>query len=214
MSRKNLIEDIYHNLRARILTEKIYPGQKISEITLAGEYECSRTPVREALKRLEDDGLVIIKPKSGTYVKNETAKDFIELMQVRGSLESLAFHLALEKVAARDINQLEKIIGNLDRLIAEEPINMMEFARLHYDFHYTLIKLSGNDLLLRHFERLNLRSSHMFYEMMDKNRAVNTQNEHKIIIRMLKNNDKSGIDFIRNHLDRKIKRFLDSGNSV
>ncbi|RKX86167.1 MAG: GntR family transcriptional regulator, partial [Spirochaetes bacterium] len=78
MSRKNLIEDIYHNLRTRILTEKIYPGQKISEITLAGEYECSRTPVREALKRLEDDGLVIIKPKSGTYVKNETAKDFIE----------------------------------------------------------------------------------------------------------------------------------------
>ncbi len=211
MTRKNLIEDIYHNLRTRILTEKIYPGQKISEITLASEYLCSRTPVREALKRLEDDGLVIIKPKSGTYVNNETSRDFIELMQVRGSLESLAFHLALENVAARDINQLEKTIGSLDKLIAEEPIDMMEFARLHYDFHYSLIKLSGNSLLLRHFERLNLRSSHMFYEMMDKNRAVNTQKEHKLIIELLKNKDESGTGFIENHLQRKIKRFLDKG---
>lgn len=212
MTRKNLIEDIYHNLRTRILTEKIYPGQKISEITLASEYQCSRTPVREALKRLEDDGLVIIKPKSGTYIKNETTRDFIELMQVRGSLERLAFHLALENVTARDINQLEKIIGDLDKLIADEPIDMMHFARLHYDFHYTMIELSGNNLLQRHFERLNLKSSHMFYEMMDKKRAENTQKEHRLIIELLKNKDESGAGFIENHLQRKIKRFLDKGS--
>ena len=208
MARKNLIEDIYQDLRTKILTETIYPGQKISEITLAEEYKCSRTPIRETLKRLEDDGLVVIKPKSGTYVMDETPGDIIELMQVRASLERLAFHLALETVTAEDINLLEKKVGELDRLIAYEPIDMMRFARLHYEFHFNIIELSGNTLLVRHFERLNLRSSHMFYQMMDKSRADDTQAEHKKIIHLLKHRDESGTAYIENHLNRKINRFL------
>jgi DNA-binding GntR family transcriptional regulator len=208
MARKNLIENIYQDLKAKILTDTIYPGQKISEIALAAEYECSRTPIRETLKRLEDDGLVVIKPKSGTYVKNETPQDFTELMQVRAALERLAFHLAIEKTADKDILRLEKKINELDSLIAEEPIDMMRFARIHYEFHYTLIELSGNELLLRHFERLNLRSSHMFYQMMDKTLATDTQQEHRKIISLVKNRDSSGSDYIENHLDRKINRYL------
>jgi len=208
MTGKNLITDIYQDLRRKILTETIYPGQKISETALAAEYNCSRTPVRETLKRLEDDGLVVIKPKSGTYVKNETPRDFIELMQLRASLERLAFQLALEKVTPKDINSLEKKLDELDRLTAEEPIDMMRFARTHYEFHYTLMQLSDNTLLLRHFERLNLRSSHMFYQLMDKKRADDTQAEHKMIVTLLKHKDDSGATYVENHLNRKINRFL------
>ena len=209
MVRKNLIENIYQDLRSKILTDTIYPGRKISETALAAEYECSRTPIRETLKRLEDDGLVIIKPKSGTYVKNETPEDFVELMHLRAVLERLAFTLALDKATDKEISRLDKIISDLDNLIADEPIDMMRFARIHYRFHHTLVELSGNSLLLRHFERLNLRSSHMFYQMMDKTLAIITQDEHKKIIELLKNRDGAGADYIENHLERKIKRFLD-----
>jgi len=208
MIRKNLIEDVYQDLRTKILSDKIYPGQKISETTLAAEYNCSRTPVRESLKRLENDGLVVIKPKSGTYVKNETAQDFVELIQVRSSLERLAFQLALERTTSREINHLEKIIYDLDSLISDEPIDMMSFARAHYNFHYSLVRSSGNTLLLRHFERLNLKSSHMFYQMMDKTRAEDTQKEHKKILSLLKNKDNEGITYIEKHLSGKIDRFL------
>jgi len=208
MAAKNLIADIYQDLRTRILTESIHPGQKISETALAENYNCSRTPIRETLKRLEDDGLVIIKPKSGTYVKNETPQDFIELMQVRSSLERLAFKLALESATEKDITRLEKKLIELDALIADEPIDMMRFARIHYDFHYSIMELSGNSLLLRHFERLNLRSSHMFYQMMNKHRAEDTQEEHKKIVALLKHKDESGAAYIENHLNRKINRFI------
>ena len=93
---KNIkIETVYQAIRTKILTD-IYPGgQKLSEIQLAREYEFSRTPIREILQRLQNDGLIVIKPKSGTYVKNETTKEFVELMQVRASLERLAFSLVL-----------------------------------------------------------------------------------------------------------------------
>jgi len=208
MAGKNLIDSIYQDLRTKILSEIIHPGQKISETALAGEYSCSRTPVRETLKRLEDDGLVIIKPKSGTYVKNETSQDFVDLMQVRSSLERLAFHLALGRAGAQDINRLEKKVAELDSLVAEDPIDMMKFARIHYDFHFSLIELSGNKLLMRQFERLNHKSSHMFYQMMDKDRADDTQAEHREIITLLKNKEESGAEYVENHLSRKINRFL------
>ena len=208
MAGKNLIDDIYQNLRERILTEAIHPGQKISEPALAAEYKCSRTPIRETLKRLEDDGLVIIKPKSGTYVKNETPRDFVELMQLRSSLERLAFKLAIENISAKEISRLKKMVEELDRLAAEEPIDMMRFAQIHYNFHFSIVELSGNALLMRYFDRLNLRSSHMFYQLMDKSRADDTQKEHREIINLLEKRDKSGIAYIENHLNRKINRFL------
>ena len=208
MSRTNLIETIYQDLRTRILKEEIYPGQKISETALAGDYECSRTPIRETLKRLENDGLVVIKPKSGTYVKNETQKDFVELMQVRAALERLGFQLAMENVTDRDIQRVEKIKAELDELVADTPIDMMRFAQKHYEFHYTLISVSGNQLLLRQFERLNLRSSHMFYQMMDNRLAHQTQDEHETIIEFLRNRDPAGADFVQSHLQRKIRRYL------
>lgn len=209
--KNNLIDHIYQDLRAKILTDAIHPGQKISEIALASEYDCSRTPIRETLKRLEDEGLVIIKPKSGTYVQNETPRDFTELMQVRAALERLAFTLALENAGERDITKLEKLVREMDDLVAEEPIDMMQFARIHYDFHYQIVMLAGNDLLLRQFERLNLRSSHMFYQIMNRNRADDTQNEHWEIIRYMKERNLEGADFVEGHLERKIRRFLSDG---
>jgi DNA-binding GntR family transcriptional regulator len=206
--KRNLIEDIYEDLRSRILTEKMLPGQKISEITLAEQYECSRTPVREALKRLENDDLIVIKPKSGTYIQNETPQDFVELMQVRASLERLAFQLSLKNAADKEIRKLESIMDSMNGIITNEPIDMMKFATAHYDFHYQLVTMSGNDLLIRQFEKLNLRRSHMFYTMMDKRLAGDTQDEHRKIIQLLKSKDPQGADFVENHLDRKIGRYL------
>jgi DNA-binding GntR family transcriptional regulator len=206
--KRNLIEDIYEDLRSRILTEKMLPGQKISEITLAEQYECSRTPVREALKRLENDDLIVIKPKSGTYIQNETPRDFVELMQVRASLERLAFQLSLKNAADKEIRKLESIMDSMNGIITNEPIDMMKFATAHYDFHYQLVTMSGNDLLIRQFEKLNLRRSHMFYTMMDKRLAGDTQDEHRKIIQLLKSKDLQGADYVENHLDRKIGRYL------
>lgn len=206
--KRNLIEDIYEDLRFRILSEELRPGQKVSEIVLAQNYECSRTPIREAFKRLESDGLIVIKPKSGTYIQNETPKDFVELMQVRAAIERLAFQLAIENLNEKDLRKLESILDTMDSIITIEPIDMMRFANAHYEFHSQLMVLSGNDLLLRQFEKLNLRRSHMFYQLMDHRHANATQDEHRKIINLLKERDPQGAEFVENHLDRKLNRYL------
>jgi DNA-binding GntR family transcriptional regulator len=199
------MKKIYMELRSRILNEILSPGQKISEISLAREFNCSRTPIRDVLKRLELDGLVIIKPKSGTYVKHETMEDLIEIMQVRSSLERLAFRQACSIASESDIYELDKIKKDLDRLSIQEPIDMIEFAQRHYDFHYRIICISGNKLLKKYFERLNLRSSHMFYKYMDKNIALETQTEHQQIVDKMREHDLDGCEFMENLLQKKIE---------
>lgn len=208
MVRNNRIDSIYQDIRLKILTDTFRAGQKLSEIQLSREYECSRTPIREILQRLENDGLIIIKPKSGTYVKNETQKDFNELMQVRASMESLAFSLAIVNPNNRDISKLERIKKEMDVLVDHEPIDMMRFAKIHYQFHLKIVHMSCNSLLIQLFERLNLRSSHMFYAIMDKSLGLDTQKEHQKIIDYLKVKEPEGIRFIKNHLIRKINSTL------
>lgn len=202
------MDDIYQTLRSRILKDTLYPGQKISEISLAKEFNCSRTPIRDVLKRLELDGLVIIKPKSGTYVKQESTNDLIEMLQIRSSLERLAFILACQNAGRKDIAKLEKEKKEMDRLSSQEPIDMMRFAQAHYNFHFQLISISGNKLLESYFERLNLRSSHMFYKAMDLKLAEETQNEHQQIIDHLKERSITGAQFIEDHLQKKIEKLL------
>ncbi len=210
---KNIrLASIYNDIRSKILTDELRPGQKLSELQLARQYDCSRTPVREILKRLENDGLIIIKPKSGTYVKNETQQDFVDLMQVRSSMEHLAFQLAMDRNNDRELQKMETLFKKMNLLIDNDPIDMMKFARLHFLFHLQLICMSGNELLIQMFERLNLRSSHMFYQLMDHEWGINTQYEHECILEYLKEKNPEGAGFITNHLDRKIKRYLSNSN--
>ena len=198
--------EIYSKLRRRILTERYYPGHKLSENTLAEEFGCSRTPIRENFKKLERDGLLVVRPKSGTYVRNETEQDLIELLQVRAYLESLAFRLAIRGISTREVNRIERLKGEMDTTIRAHPIDTMKYAALHYDFHHAIVKASKNDLLLRTFERLNLRYSHVFYRGMDDSAAHVTQDEHAVILRYLKDRNPEGTDFMVTTLFNRLKR--------
>ncbi|HOE76195.1 MAG TPA: GntR family transcriptional regulator, partial [Rectinema sp.] len=83
----NNVEELYSVLRRRILDEYYFAGQKLSENALAKEFECSRTPIREVFKRLEQDGLIVVKPKSGSYVRIYSGKNYLDLIEVRAYLE-------------------------------------------------------------------------------------------------------------------------------
>jgi len=200
---ENGYEHIYQDLRSKILNEVLVANSKLSENNLAREYKCSRTPIREVLKRLENDGFIIIKPKSGTYIRRDTQKELVELVEVRAYLEALAFHLCLNTMTESEYRRLEKIKQEMDNLVEQNPIDIMRFARIHYNFHHVIIKASRNGLLLRYFERLNLKSSYLFYERMDEKTGRITEQEHGKILVYLKNRDLRGIDYMRDHLLRK-----------
>lgn len=201
------VDDIHAMLRKRILEEEYYPGQKLSENALAHEFGCSRTPVREALKRLESERLIEVKPQSGAYVKAVTSIEYTDLLEVRAYLEGLAYRLDLEKATDADLSAMEKLVGRMDRAIEASPIDMQGYADMHYKFHHMLVSIAGNELLLRTFEGLNLRSSHMFLRSMNAESAARTQEEHHRIVNDLRARDPKGEKFAIGHLWRK-KMFL------
>lgn len=199
------VDELYNILRKRILNEKYSPGEKLSETLLGAEFNCSRTPIREVLKRLERDGLIIIQPKSGSYIKTHSDHDNKNLMEVRAYLEGLSVRLLIENGSSTV--PLKKIIADMDAILKKKPVDIILFGERHYEFHHTLALLSGNELCLQVFERLNLRSAMLFYHSMNEKMSEKTQNEHKMILSMIDEGDTKCEKFTIGHLWKIRKNF-------
>ncbi|AEV31020.1 transcriptional regulator [Sphaerochaeta pleomorpha str. Grapes] len=204
---RSLIDTIYQNLKNDILQEKLAKGEKLSENTLAQEFHCSRTPVRESLKRLEQDGFIVIVPHSGSYVKDSTKNEYQQLTEVRAYLEALAIRLDCHnRVSAQ---QLEELLDEMDTIGESGTIDIQLFNTLHYRFHYNLVHLANNQLLDQMWGRLNLNESVlMSYQGLSKAGIKKTQTEHRRLIQAIKNgNAKDGEKCMLLHLWRKREQF-------
>ncbi len=113
-----LIDTIYDTTGPDSKRITLWGGTKLSENTLAATFACSRTPVREALKRLDQDGFVVTIAHSGTYVKDLTMQEYQHLTEVRAYLEALAIRSACEQHAGA--TALEHILDTMDGLIEEK----------------------------------------------------------------------------------------------
>jgi DNA-binding GntR family transcriptional regulator len=151
--RRNLGSDVYSVLWDRILSRDLFPGEKLSDLRLSEELGVSRTPVREALHRLVQDGVVIYSPNRGFFVASFSGDDIGEIFDLRAVLEALA----LRTLAARlQPSEYEWARGELER--AEKLINGAEtdeerleaatvFLEVDQGFHQWLIEGSGNQRL-------------------------------------------------------------------
>ena len=93
-----LREIVYEELKREILVGEIAPGTRMMEIELADEMGVSRTPVREAIRKLEKEGLVTIEPRKGAYASDVSIKDMVDVLEVREDLEAMAAALAAQTV--------------------------------------------------------------------------------------------------------------------
>ena len=104
-----LREIVYEQLKMQILRGKIVPGTRMMEVELADEMGVSRTPVREAIRKLEKEGLVTIEPRKGAYASDISLKDMVDTLEVREDLEGLAAALAAERMTDEQIQELTEI---------------------------------------------------------------------------------------------------------
>lgn len=201
--RTAVIDQIYDDIRDKILKNEYIPGSKLSENSLSTDYNCSRTPVREAIKRLEQDGFVTVLPQSGSYVKELTLKDYQHIAEVRTYLESLAFRLNCENKV--DVAPFCAILDEMDKCDMDSPQEVMTFSDLHFQFHLEMVKASGNEVLYTTFSRLNLNTnSLLFYQKLSNQGKIQTQNEHRKILQYLSECDAvKGEKFMFAHLWRK-----------
>jgi DNA-binding GntR family transcriptional regulator len=140
-SRRSAADVVYQKIKDEIVMAQLEPGALVDEISLAGRFHVSRTPIREALRRLEQDGLVTTIPRRGTLVRRPTLQDIIEIDQIRVLLEPAAAHLAAGRVNA---DALERIAGELQRLQDSHQIDLAQFLETDWQLHELVLTASGN----------------------------------------------------------------------
>jgi DNA-binding GntR family transcriptional regulator len=162
---QTLREQIADSLREALVNGQLKPGQRVQEIEIASQYKTSRTPVREALRQLEAEGFVQIRPRRGAVVAPITAKDIREFYELKGLLESYAAERAVANITDDEIDRLEELNSELKRLY-----EMNEVARMvdvHNEFHEVFVRACGNERLaaliknlVNQYQRFRIALSH------------------------------------------------------
>lgn len=142
-SYKPLREIVLEALREAIVNGVLIPGERLMEIQLAEEMGVSRTPVREAIRKLELEGFVVMIPRKGAYVAGVSFKDVKDVFEIRAALEGLAAGLAAEKITQEEIEQMERALH-----YEREPDSLEEMVQSDTDFHALLYKASRNERLI------------------------------------------------------------------
>lgn len=146
-------------LRDMILSGRLRPGERVSELQAVEITGVSRTPVRMALVRLEDEGLLQAIPSGGFTVKTFSERDILDSIELRGTLEGLAARFAAERGAsARHLEPLKECLTDLDRLVRRDPVSVEAFSTyvtMNARFHALLTELSGSTPVSREIERIS-----------------------------------------------------------
>lgn len=150
---KLLSEDIADSIKTAIIRGKFKPGEKISEGELAESMGISRTPLREAFRKLENEGFIKIIPRKGAVVAQIDAEEAINLYEIKSTLEGLAARLAAANMKEKDIARLEKVNDELKELIDKNDLE--SFYRVHTRFHEGFVRLCTNKRLIQMISNLN-----------------------------------------------------------
>lgn len=206
----DLKEKIYLDLREKILSEEIKPGEWIVERKLTEVYGVSRTPIREVLRMLMEDGLIELNGKKGYTVRKLTLEDFVEIYTAREAIEGAAARLACRNRNEELIQKLQKLKQELELVdIDSDPAKGVALGR---QLHDLLIEYSGNRILKRFYEKLRLLTN------MTRNitkRSVDiekkSRDEHiQIIEAVVKGDETEAEDLLRKHLRRTLSSVIET----
>jgi DNA-binding GntR family transcriptional regulator len=156
-----LADQVYQNLSQAILTRQIKPGQHLVEQPLADQLSVSRVSIREAIRRLAQDGLVEIIPSKGSYVVSLTSDDVKEIYQLRSALECIALKEIMTNLNKNILVPLDKIVTQM--IFLEKKEDRLQGASLDNQFHRTLMNLSGLQRTIRIWEQMSTQITMVIY---------------------------------------------------
>ena len=200
MSTNNLSDLAYKHLSDKLLNGQLTPGQKISEPALAKQLGISRTPVREAIQRLQNEGLLQQVPSSGTYVAQTNRVPLIETYEIRLALETMAVRKVAERIRPRDLPKLKKCCDQMKSIIntmQKKKIDgiegdlLVKFLSADMDFHLTIMKLAGNRTALKLITDAHMRNRIFGYlcRYRDLDHARQTLSVHSNIVKAVTEHD-------------------------
>lgn len=143
---KPLREIVFESIREAIINGTLKQGERLMETQLAEELGVSRTPVREAIRKLELEGLVVMLPRKGAYVAGIMPQDVADILEIRAVLEGLAAKLAAERISAEELQELKDEVLLIEASLAAD--NIEEAIEADTKFHRNLIAASKNSRLI------------------------------------------------------------------
>lgn len=183
----------YETLKEYIITQKLKPGSPIVENELAENLEMSRTPIREAIRRLQADGLVEIKPRRGAFIKTFSKKDLMMYYEAAEALEGMAVYLIAKNYSKgnavnKKLIELEELVQQMNNHLENNDMN--QWASCDEKFHDTLYDLCENSYIVQNLKKIRIQINCVLWFLtpmyIDK-KASNA--EHSEIVSSIKAGD-------------------------
>ena len=195
---------VFNTLRQAILRGELKPGERLMEVQLANKLGVSRTPIREAIRKLELEGLVLMIPRKGAEVADITEKSLMDVLEVRKALEELAVQLCCDKITGKEIEELHRAADDFRRILKTSD-DVTEIAEADVRFHDIIYLATGNQKLIQILN--NLREQMYRYRV----ECIKRKESHPIliaeqeeIIRRIENKEKKeAADIVCRHIDNQ-----------
>lgn len=200
---------VFNTLRRGILTGELKPGERLMEIHLANRLGVSRTPIREAIRKLELEGLVKMIPRRGAEVANITEKSLKDVLEVRQALEQLAIRLACVRITEEEKQLLKKRLQDCERVMRTGDTSAI--AKADVAFHDTIVVASGNDRLVQLVNNLSEQMYRYRFEYIkDVSKHSQIIREHSRMYEYIVHNQgEQATDVVRIHIENQERAVMD-----
>ncbi len=194
---------VFQTLRQAILKGELQPGERLMEIKLAEKLGVSRTPIREAIRKLELEGLVVMIPRKGAAVANITEKDTKDVLEVRRTLEMFAVEVACDRITPEQLQDLREAAREFEA--SKGSADLIRIAEKDIRFHEVIYEATQNARLVQMLS--NLRENMYRYRieyLKDPNYYDSLVQEHREILNAVETGDKEAARlYMRAHIDNQ-----------
>ncbi|MBN1315072.1 MAG: GntR family transcriptional regulator [Anaerolineales bacterium] len=197
-----LVEAVYERLIQALIRGQIEPGERLYINPLAEQLNVSPTPLRQALSRMEGEGLVKTIPRRGIYVIKPTEDEVRDLFEVRLMCELFAIERAIQKITPEGMEQLERLVNEVDEILISENRSEWAYGQKDRQLHSFVVGLAGNVILSEWHSNLRVQSLVIAQNPeITLERAEETSQEHHRILETLQSQDlEAAREAIRQHL--------------
>ncbi len=199
---------VFNTLRRAILTGELKPGERLMEIHLANRLGVSRTPIREAIRKLELEGLVTMIPRRGAEVAQITEKSLQDVLEVRRALDALCAELVCDRITAEGKIALKKACDSFEA--ATRTKDLVAIAHADVELHDIIVQATGNQRLIQLINNLSEQMYRYRFEYIkDESGHENLINEHRMIYESIMNGDKErAAAAAKLHIDNQEKAII------
>lgn len=199
---------VFNTLRQAILTGDLKPGERLMEIHLANKLGVSRTPIREAIHKLELEGLVTMIPRRGAEVAQITEKSMNDVLEVRRALDALCVELACDRISEEELSALKEACDSFELSVKTKDVK--KIAQADVALHDIIVRATGNQRLIQLVNNLSEQMYRYRFEYIkDSSQHETLVAEHKIIYQSIVRKDKeTAAAAAKTHIDNQKRAII------